>query len=197
MSNPLDHRHGADNVFSEGDKIVLEGEADQIPDRENGDIVFKLIQEEHEVFDRAGSDLRATIDVTLAEALTGFSRVVLKHLDGRGIEITHPAGKVLSAGQVLKVPGEGMPIKRSDARGDLYLAVNIKFPDETWNPTPEVLAKLQELLPKPDPAIEATTVDEVKYDPNGNMDDFGARDAQGGSAWVDDDDEEPAQCAAQ
>ena len=74
----------------------------------------------------------------------------------------------------------------------------VKFPDETWNPTPEVLAKLQELLPKPDPTIEATTVDEVEYDPNGNMDDFGARDAQGGSAWVDDDDdEEPAQCAAQ
>jgi DnaJ family protein A protein 2 len=194
----LDHQCDANNTFSEGEKIVLEGEADQIPDRENGDIVFKLIQEEHEVFDRAGSDLRAAIDITLAEALTGFSRVVLKHLDGRGIEITHPAGKVLSTGQVLKVPGEGMPIKRSDARGDLYLAVNVKFPDESWKPTPEVLAKLQELLPKPDPAIEATTVDEVSYDPNGNMDDFGARDAHGGSAWVDDDDdEEPAQCAAQ
>ncbi|KAJ5098131.1 hypothetical protein N7532_005132 [Penicillium argentinense] len=182
----------------EGDKIVLEGEADQVPDQEPGDIVFRLVQEEHEVFDRAGADLRATIDVTVAEALTGFSRVVIKHLDGRGIELTHPAGKVLTPGQVLKVSGEGMPIKRSDSKGDLYLVVNVKFPEENWRPSPEMLEKLKETLPSPDAPIEATPVDEVHYDANGNMEEFGARDAQGGSAWVDDDDEEePAQCAAQ
>lgn len=182
----------------EGEKIVLEGEADQVPDQETGNIVFRLVQEEHPVFERAGADLRASIEVTLAEALTGFSRVVLKHLDGRGIEIKHPAGRVLSPGQVLTVHGEGMPIKRSDSRGDLYLIVNVKFPEQQWQPSPETLDKLQELLPKPGPSITATTVDEVDYDPNGNMEEFGARDANGGSAWMDDDeDDEPAQCATQ
>lgn len=177
---------------------MLEGEADQVPDQEPGDIVFRLIQEEHPVFERAGADLRATIDITLAEALTGFSRVVLKHLDDRGIEITHPAGKVLSSGQVLKVAGEGMPIKRSDSRGDLYLIVNVQFPENNWKPTPAMLEKLKEILPKPQqPPIAATTVDEVEYDPKGSLDDFGAKDAHGGSAWEDEDDEEPAQCATQ
>jgi len=177
---------------------VLEGEADQVPDQEPGDIIFRLVQEEHEVFDRAGADLRASFDVTVAEALTGFSRVVIKHLDGRGIEITHPAGKVLSPGQVLKVSGEGMPIKRSDSKGDLYLVVNVKFPEENWRPSPEMIEKLKQVLPSPEPAITAETVDEVDFDPKGNMEEFGAQDGQGGSAWVDDDDdEEPAQCAAQ
>lgn len=180
---------------------MLEGEADQVPDQEPGDIVFKLVEEEHAVFSRAGADLRATIDVTLAESLSGFSRIVLKHLDGRGIELKHPRipGTILSPGQVLKVPGEGMPIKRGDARGDLYLVVNVKFPNEKWKPTPAMLEKLKELLPKPDKAITADTVDEVDYDPKGKMEEFGARDAHGGSAWVDDeeDDEEPAQCATQ
>lgn len=175
----------------------MEGEADQVPDQEPGDIVFRLIQEEHPVFDRAGSDLRATIDITLAESLTGFSRVVLKHLDGRGIEIKHEAGRVLSPGQVLKVSGEGMPIKRSDARGDLYLIVNVQFPGEGWRPTPATLEKLKEILPKPEPPIAAATVDEVDYDPQGDLQEFGARDAHGGSAWGDDEDEEPAQCATQ
>lgn len=187
----------ADGMIREGEKIVLEGEADQIPGRENGDIVFQLVQEEHPVFDRAGSDLRATIDVTLAESLTGFSRVVLKHLDGRGIEIKHPAGQILTPGQVLKVAGEGMPIKRSDSRGDLYLTVNVKFPDGNWKPSPAMLEKLQDVLPKPDAPIEASPVDEVEYDPKANIEDFGSRDGHG-SAWMDeDDDDEPAQCTAQ
>ncbi|KAE8146392.1 hypothetical protein BDV25DRAFT_51748 [Aspergillus avenaceus] len=184
----------------EGDKIILEGEADQVPGQEPGDIVFHIVEEEHPTFRRAGADLTATIDVTLAEALTGFSRVVVKHLDGRGIELQHPkkAGDVLSPGQVLKVPGEGMPIKRSEDRGDLYLVVDIKFPDENWKPSAAVLERLKEMLPKPDPLIQTDTVDEVDYDPNGDLDDFGAKDPSGTSAWEDDDDEgEPAQCATQ
>lgn len=187
-------------VIREGDKIILEGEADQVPGQEPGDIVFHIVEEEHETFRRAAADLTATIDVTLAEALTGFSRVVVKHLDGRGIEIQHPKtpGEVLYPGQVLKVPGEGMPIKRSDARGDLYLVVNIKFPDGKWKPSPAVLEQLKELLPKPEPPIQADTVDEVEFDPKGNLDDFGAHDPEGGSAWEDDDEgETTAQCATQ
>lgn len=179
----------------------MEGEADQKPDQEPGDIVFRIVEEDHAVFTRAGADLKATIDVTLAEALTGFSRVVVKHLDGRGIEVHHPKtpGAVLSPGQVLQIPGEGMPIKRSDSRGDLYLTVNIQFPGDKWNPSPAVLEKLREILPKPGPRIEASPVDEVDYDPKGKIEDFGSNDPQGGSAWEDEDeDEEPSvQCATQ
>ena len=178
---------------------MLEGEADQVPDQEPGDIVFKIVEEEHPVFARAGSDLQTTIDVTLAESLTGFSRVVLKHLDGRGIELNHPItpGAILSPGQVLKVPGEGMPMKRTDARGDLYLVVDVKFPDSNWNPTPAMIEKLKEILPKPEAPIVASPVDEVTYDPKGSIDDFGAQDGDGGSGWEDEEDDEPAQCAAQ
>jgi DnaJ family protein A protein 2 len=84
----------------QGERIVLEGEADQVPDQIPGDIVFTLVEEDHEVFQRRGSDLSAELNITLAEALCGFSRVVLKHLDGRGIQITHPRGKVLKPGQI-------------------------------------------------------------------------------------------------
>lgn len=190
-----------DQIVREGEKIVLEGEADQVPDQEPGDIVFHLEQVEHPTFQRAGADLSATIDVTLAEALTGFSRVVVKHLDGRGIELTHPKtkGEVLSPGQVLRVAGEGMPFKKSDSRGDLYLIVNVKFPDEKWQPSAATLERLKEMLPKPDPLIQAETIDDVEYDSKADMGDFGGGDERGGSAWVDDDGEdgEPAQCATQ
>jgi len=153
----------------EGERIVLEGEADQVPDETPGDIVFTLVEEDHEVFQRAGDDLSADLDVTLAEALCGFSRVVLKHLDGRGIHVDHPQGKVLKPGQVLKVPGEGMPLKKSDLKGDLYLVVRIDFPEDDWAPDATAFAELQKILPKPEPPIEATEVDEVEYDSDADI----------------------------
>ncbi|OJD16811.1 hypothetical protein AJ78_03054 [Emergomyces pasteurianus Ep9510] len=185
----------------QGDKITLEGEGDQFPNTEPGDIIFQLEEIEHEKFRRAGGDLIAEIEITLAEALCGFSRVVLKHLDGRGIEITHPLteGAVMRPNQVLKVAGEGMPFKKSDARGDLYLAVQIKFPDDGWASDPAALTKLREILPGPGPDIQADTVDDVDYDPKANIEEFGSNDTRGGSAWEDEEDEEggQAQCTTQ
>lgn len=191
------------SAYREGEKIVLEGEGDQQPDVEPGDIVFHLEQAEHKTFKRDGADLCATIEVTLAEALCGFSRVVLKHLDGRGIEIKHPQkpGDVLRPGQVLKVAGEGMPFKRGDARGDLYMIVEIKFPEDGWASNPAVLSQLRELLPvNKAPAIEADTVDEVEFDSKASLDNMGENDNQGGGSWVDEDDDDGeggAQCATQ
>jgi DnaJ family protein A protein 2 len=148
----------------EGDKIVLEGEADQEPDQEPGDIVFTVHEEPHEVFNRIGNDLSADMDITLSEALGGFSRVVLKHLDGRGIHINHPRGKIMRPGQVLKVAGEGMPLKRGDAKGDLYLIVKIEFPEDGWLKDETEYDILQKLLPPPEPPITVDEFDEVDYD---------------------------------
>ena len=187
-------------LHSEGDRIVLEGEADQVPDEKPGDIVFVLKEAEHKVFRRGGADLAADIDVTLAEALCGFSRVVLKHLDGRGIHIKHPQGEpeVLKPRQVIKVAGEGMFLKKTDQRGDLYLIVNIQFPEHDWLKRHGAFSKLQELLPRPDKPIPVEEVEEVEYS-SADLDDFGGTDNQGGDAWEDDDDEAEAeaQCPQQ
>lgn len=185
----------------EGDRIVLEGEADQVPDQQPGDIVFNLVEVEHETFRRAGADLSAQIDITLAESLCGFSRIVVKHLDGRGIHLTHPQskGRVFKPGQVIKVAGDGMPYKESDLKGDLYLVVHVKFPNDGWLQDDGMAAKLREILPKPETPILADTVDEVEYDETASLDDFGGGDDSRGGPWVDDDDEEGGQpqCAQQ
>ncbi|KAI9678556.1 MAG: hypothetical protein M1817_005613 [Caeruleum heppii] len=155
----------------DGDRIVLEGEGDQLPDQEPGDIIFIISEAKHNTFTRAGADLLASLDVTLAESLTGFSRVVLKHLDGRGIHIKEPQGHVLEPGQVLKVPGEGMPYKKSDAKGDLYLVAKVQFPESGWLQDEASIRRLRELLPKPTKAIDADTVDEVDVEEAADLDD--------------------------
>ncbi|KAF8421085.1 hypothetical protein EV426DRAFT_229127 [Tirmania nivea] len=186
----------------DGDKIVLEGEADDQPNMETGSIVFVLQEKPHEIFTRAAADLSAHVSVTLSEALCGFSRVVLKHLDGRGISIMHPRGKSLKQGQVLKISGEGMPYKKSDHRGDLYLTIDVEFPSDEWLSQPGNVDNLQALLPKPTAKpLEAEVVDSVEFDPTASMETFGEADEEGGSAWVDeeedDDDDGQAQCAQQ
>lgn len=149
-----------------GDQIVLEGEADQVPNQEPGDIIFTLDQEDHKVFRRVQNNLSAEIHITLTEALTGFNRVVLKHLDGRGIRINHPPGKIMKPGQTIKIRGEGMPIKKSDCKGDLFIFVKIDFPEENWAKNSLSLTTLRQLIPLSPPVIDVTEEDEVDYDPN-------------------------------
>ncbi|MCJ1480196.1 hypothetical protein MMC06_000350 [Schaereria dolodes] len=189
----------------EGERIVLEGEADQVPDQQPGDIVFTLVVVPHPIFKRSGADLSAEMQITLAEALCGFSRVVIRHLDGRGIQINHmqDKGRVLRPGQVIKVAGEGMPFKKSDMRGNLYLTVSIEFPEEGWFRDESMLLELRRLLPKPSAPVVADTVDEVDYDETAAVEDFGdGDDGTKGGAWVDEDDDEDEgegqpQCAQQ
>ncbi|KAK4937289.1 DnaJ-like protein xdj1 [Elasticomyces elasticus] len=182
----------------EGDQIKLEGEADQIPGaEETGDIIFHLVEQPHEVFQRTGNDLSAKLDITLAEALTGFHRVVLKHLDGRGIELNHPQvpGQILRPGEVLKVPGEGMPMKRTDAKGDLYLVVEILFPEDGYFTDDAAVESLRKILPGPPPVIEAEETDEVAFEV-ADIDDIGGQEGQ--NAWEDDEDgPRQAQCQTQ
>ncbi|KAK3322226.1 hypothetical protein B0H66DRAFT_553759 [Apodospora peruviana] len=185
----------------QGERIVLEGEADQLPDQTPGDLIFHLQEEPHDIFTRIGHDLSAELTVTLAEALSGFSRVVVKHLDGRGIHIDHPRGKILRPGEALKVPSEGMPIKRSEMTGDLYLVVKIDFPEDGWLKDDASYEALQKLLPPPAPPIVTDEVDEVTYESDADIEHMGAHqgDPRYGNEWEDDDEgqEGGAQCATQ
>lgn len=158
------------------------------------------METEHSVFRRAGADLSADFEISLAEALCGFSRIVINHLDGRGLYLDHsrPKQRIMKPGQVIKVAGEGMPYKKSDLKGDLYLIARIKFPDDGWLQDQTTINQLQAILPKPAAPIVADTIDEVSYEEAASLEGFGA-DAQNGEAWEDDDEDievEP-QCTQQ
>lgn len=87
----------------------------------------------HPSFERSGNDLLTKIHITLSEALLGFSRILLTHLDGRGIHVSSPKGKILKPGDSIVIRGEGMPIyKNPDQKGHLYVVFEVDFPDEQW-----------------------------------------------------------------
>jgi DnaJ family protein A protein 2 len=65
---------------------------------------------------------------------------------------------------VLKVPGEGMPTKRGEIKGDLYLIAKVDFPEDGWLKDDKEYEALQKLLPPPAAPIIADEVDEVTYE---------------------------------
>lgn len=190
-----------DRGAKDGDRIVLEGAADEDPDvEETGDVVFVLREKKHAVFERAGPHLKASISIQLVEALCGFSRVVLTLLDGRGLKITQKVGSVLTPGQVLVVPGEGMPLGRKlDAKGNLFLEVQVQFPSRNFLSDTQEYQRLAELLPPRRPVTEDEheEVDEVAP-AMGSLDDFEkAQKQEAERDEADDGMEDGPQCSAQ
>jgi DnaJ family protein A protein 2 len=98
-----------------------------------GDVIFVLRASPHESFERSGNDLLTNVSITLSEALLGFSRILITHLDGRGVKVTSPPGKIISPGESIVLRGEGMPVhKNPDQKGNLYVVIHIDMPNENW-----------------------------------------------------------------
>lgn len=149
-----------------------------------------LTVKEHPVFKREGADLLCTVKITLREAICGFSKILLKHLDGRGIHVSHPAGHVIKPGMLKRVPHEGMPIyKRSDDHGDLYIQFDVEFPENMYA-SPEQIKAIEGILPKPPTPMKSSDfdiVDECALIP-GEMESFG-KTGRSQNAYEEDEEE--------
>ena len=54
-------------------KITFRGMADEMPGRETGDVHFIVQEKDHDLFKRKGADLLLMKDISVNQALTGFS----------------------------------------------------------------------------------------------------------------------------
>ncbi|KAF8802547.1 DnaJ-domain-containing protein [Phlegmacium glaucopus] len=174
--------------MSDNQRIVLAGAGDQEPGVPPGDVAFLLKASPHESFERSGNDLLTHITITLSEALLGFSRVIITHLDGRGIKLRTPPGKIIKPQDSIVVRGEGMPLyRRPDEKGDLYVIFDIEMPDQEWlaSINRNVLASV--LPPKrTDVDPQPNIVDEASFEESDIVDFGGDED----NDWEDEDDED-------
>jgi DnaJ family protein A protein 2 len=210
--------------MSDGQRIVLAGAGDQEvsncvhylrvrlgftrllqPGLPPGDVIFVLKTQRHESFERSGSDLLSTVSVTLSEALLGFDRILINHLDGRGVRVASPKGKVLTSGKTIVLRNEGMPTyKNPDMRGNLYIVLKVEMPNEDWMGTVDqkvpilylslvfflcltlILQALATLLPPKKTDIEPLPeiVDEVAFEES-TLTEVRARSFPAGSGFFD------------
>jgi len=110
----------------EGYEVVYEGEGDESPEWEAGDIVLRVRSgKQRGGFRRKESSLYWRETIGVHEALLGFERNVT-HLDGHIVTIKRTA--VTQPGYVQTLEGEGLPIFEGQGRGDLFVEYNVVFP---------------------------------------------------------------------
>jgi len=129
-----------------GQKIRFSGEADQAPNTVPGDVIVVVVEKEHPMFKRQGSDLHCKIKIDLVTALAGGT-FTMKHLDGRILEGKIAVGDVVRPEEIRVMDGEGMPEKdRIYLKGHLFIHFDLVFPPANWA-KPEVIKGLNAILP--------------------------------------------------
>ena len=98
-------------------------------------------QKPHLFLSRDGDDIRATVDINLKEALTGWSRKVTT-IDGKQLQVSHSGPTAPTWTE--RFPNLGMPkSKKPTDRGDFLVGVKIKFPTSL---TAQQKPQLKEIL---------------------------------------------------
>ncbi|PPQ65098.1 hypothetical protein CVT24_003059 [Panaeolus cyanescens] len=187
-----------DKGMKGGQTIQFRGESDQSPTAESGDVIIVIEEKPHDRFKRHENDLTTEVEIELLTALAG-GQFAIKHLDDRALIVNVLPGDITMHGALKVIPGQGMPSQRHHEPGNLYIKVNVKFPDAI----PEAsIPLLERALPprKPlDKFDKNITLDEVVLDEP----DASQRSRRGGGDGMDVDDDgdgdgEPrVQCANQ
>lgn len=111
-----------------GTKITFANEGDMQPDGTSQDVVFVIDEKPNSTYTRNGNDLEMSLDLTLKEALTGFSKIV-PTIDGKKIKIQ--SARPTQPGSSVSYPGHGMPIsKQPGQKGNLKVNFKVHFPSE-------------------------------------------------------------------
>ncbi|KAF9237672.1 hypothetical protein BU15DRAFT_75870 [Melanogaster broomeanus] len=112
----------------EGHDVIFDGEGDESPDWEPGDVILRVRSKKEEgSWRRKESTLYWRETIGIDEALLGFQRNIT-HLDGHVIEVDRRG--VTQPGYVQTIEGEGMPIFGQSGYGNLYVEYNVVLPVE-------------------------------------------------------------------
>ena len=147
------------------DTIVFKGKGHQLTENEVGDLIVTIDVNEHEYYDRDNNDLIMKKEVSLNDALCGFTFKIKDINDNELIVMTDKIIDVEPMGLV----GKGLPdIDSPDASeyGNIVILFDVIFPETLDKETKEALRKLL-----PDSATLETseedkvlTLEDVEYD---------------------------------
>lgn len=125
----------------EGHEVMFEGEGDESPDWEAGDIVMRVRSKKDKGgWRRKESGLYWKETIGIEEALLGFERN-LTHLDGHVVPLKRHG--VTQPGYVQTIKGEGMPVYGQNSFGDLYVEYTVVLPKEI---SPDMQRRLRAVL---------------------------------------------------
>jgi len=129
----------------DGESVTFPRMAEQMPGILPGNVILALKMKKHSKFERRGDDLHLSMQVSLREALLGWTQTI-QHLDGHTIEIG--TSSVTKPFQVFQVKDQGMPLRDDPASfGNLYVKVEVVFPKTLTSAQQQALEGMFEKVP--------------------------------------------------
>lgn len=91
-----------------------------------GDLYIEIEVEPSEKFDRRGNDLYSVESIPIHTAVLG-GKIDVETIQQKSVKLKIPTGT--QPGTIFRIKGQGAPILgKEDARGDLYVRVDVKIP---------------------------------------------------------------------
>jgi DnaJ family protein A protein 2 len=120
-----------------GDTLVFPGQCSESPlFEEPGDVILiiRAATTDSGRWLRRGADLMVEVQISVAESLLGWAREFVDHPSGLPLRLAWREG-VIRDGEVLRVPGWGMPVKGKEGeRGELRLLCRVATVDQgAWS----------------------------------------------------------------
>ncbi|MGE3915572.1 MAG: molecular chaperone DnaJ [Hyphomicrobiaceae bacterium] len=154
IEDPCTTCHGAGRVTKErtlqvsipagvedGTRIRLAGEG-EAGERggPTGDLYIFLSIKPHELFQRDGADVFCRVPIAMTTAALGGS-IDVPLLDNTRVAVSVPAGT--ETGKQFRIKGKGMPVLRSNVKGDMYIQVEVETPKSLTRRQRELLQEFE------------------------------------------------------
>jgi len=108
----------------------------------NGDLLIYVKIKEHKSFSRDDSNLNLELKLNYHQLVLG-DKVEIPTIEGSKIRFEIP--KYSQVGKVIRIPNKGLKqLHNEDARGHMYVTLDIIIPEEIDSETEEIIKKLGE-----------------------------------------------------
>jgi len=110
----------------EGTRIRLSGEGEAgLRGAPPGDLYIFLSVGGHRLFERDGEHLFCRVPISMADAALG-GEIEVPTIDGGRAKVKIPDGT--QTGQRFRLRSKGMPVLRTESRGDMYIELAVETP---------------------------------------------------------------------
>ncbi|WP_420418708.1 molecular chaperone DnaJ [Pacificispira sp.] len=126
----------------EGTRIRLSGEGEAgLRGAPPGDLYIFLSIRPHRLFEREGENLFCRVPISMADAALG-GEIEVPTIDGGRAKVKVPDGT--QTGQRFRLRGKGMPVLRSESRGDMYIELAVETPVNLTKRQKELLKEFRD-----------------------------------------------------
>ncbi len=105
-----------------------------------GDLYIQVNIDEHQWYERDGSDLLMALPLGYPDLLLGTT-VHLPHVDGKELKIVGPASSI--PGETIEIKGRGFPQSRGRGRGNVTVLLKLFMPNKFSKKTKQQIDELR------------------------------------------------------